>query len=508
MDITIVGGGTAGWVIALLITKRHPKTHNITVIESSKIGIVGVGESTTGVFTNLITNGLYELGIDLNDFIIKTGATLKYGIKHKGWTKDLNDFYIGPIDSTQVSIGVPDPIFAYAHAYLNDKERPKATPLGFKTLKDSVGYNKDIGWTDLTWAMHVDSHLVGAYFRNLCMSAGVKLIDSEVTEVNLKENGFIKNLTLTDNTILESDFFVDCTGFSRKLMSSLSKEWVSYKEYLPVNTGMPFLTKYHENEYVPPYTTAWAQNAGWLWSIPLLDRKGNGYVFCDSFTSEESAKQEIEKNLGDTIDFNNLIKFESGRVKETWIKNCLVIGLSSHFLEPLEATSIHNTVVQASGFVFEFLKPTLEETVNQGSINLYNSRTSRMFDNMRDFVSLHYAGDREDTEFWKYMKYDAKKSDFILNLIETCKHRMPTINDFSEYFGSAGWPLYSYILAGIGKLSKDVCKKALDETIVTGNLLTLSQDTFKGYLDDIYNISQQEMKYQEWISFFRSLRNN
>lgn len=508
MNITIVGGGTAGWITALLIAKRYPSKHKITVIESSRIGIIGVGESTTGVFTNLITNGLFDLGLDLNDFIVQTGATLKYGIKHQSWTKNINDYYFAPIDSTRISDGVPDPIFSYAHGYLDDLERPKATSLGFKTLTDSVGYNSLSGWTDLNWAMHVDSHLVGKYFKKICLQSNIKLIDSEVDDVVLNEKGFIKSLKLSNDDTLDSEFFIDCTGFNRKLMSKLSTEWVSYKEYLPVNSGIPFLTKYKEDEYVPPYTTAWAQSSGWLWSIPLLDRKGNGYVYCDSFISEDSAKREIENRLNDNLDFNNTIKFESGRVKNTWVKNCLVIGLSSNFLEPLEATSIHNTLVQATGFVFEFLKPSLEETVNQGSINLYNSRTSRMFDHLRDFVSLHYASGREDTEFWKYMTYDAKKSDFILDLIETCKHRVPTINDFPEYFGAAGWPLYSYILAGIGKLSKEVCKKTLEDSLPQGNLLELSKNTFQEWLDENYNISYNEIKYQEWVSIFRTLRNN
>ena len=131
-------------------------------------------------------------------------------------------------------------------------------------------------------------------------------------------------------------------------MKHLPSKWVSFKENLPLNTGMPFHLKYKEGEIPEPYTTAWAQKAGWMWQIPLLDRKGCGYVYDDNFTTPEKAQEEIETILGQEIDPIRIIKFDSGRQESAWIKNCVTIGLSSAFLEPLEATSIHSTIVQAN----------------------------------------------------------------------------------------------------------------------------------------------------------------
>lgn len=522
MKIVIVGGGTAGWVTALMAASRHPN-HTVTVIESTKIGVIGVGESTTGRMTDILNNFRYNYGCDHNEFIAETGATLKFGIKHKGWTKNIDDYYIGPIDGSWTSDKRPDALFAYGLHKFNDKELIKSSLCGFwthhgysncnKFTKDFIPQGEGLGFTSsYRHAMHVDAHLVGQYFKKICMRRNKNTIhiDDQVVDVNLhQDTGNITSVLLESGRKIEGDFFIDCTGFKKILMNKFDSQWVSYQKYLPVNTGLPFQLKYQDNETPEPLTTAWAQDAGWMWQIPLMDRVGCGYVFSDAFTTVDQAHDEIEKRLGRKIEPLKVIKFDTGRQERSWIKNCLAIGLSSAFLEPLEATSIHTTIVQADRFVFEFLKNTVEETVNEGSINLFNKRTAEIFDDTRDFIVLHYMGDRSNSDFWKYINTGATQTEFVKDLLEMVKVRLPTANDFPSYAGSAGWPLYSYVLAGIKKIDKQKVIKELDfELGSLGNMYDITGQAYFDLQDKWYKEMQNYMTYKEFIEYFRTLRNN
>jgi hypothetical protein len=506
MKIVIVGGGTAGWAAALIICRRQLGVHDITVIESTKIGVIGVGESTTGLFTNLITNELWDLGCDHDELIAETGATLKYGIKHKGWTNDINKHYFGPIDGSETMKAVPDPFFAFAHACMPEKDLPRTSLFGNNTLDNTTDFTKNGDWQSRTHAMHVDAHLIGQYFKKICLKNKVKHIDTEVSHANLDENGFIKSVNCSDNTIVEGDFFIDCSGFNRILMKQMGAKWNSFQKNLPINTGMPFQLKYLNDEVPEPFTTAWAQSAGWMWQIPLLDRKGCGYVFCDAYTTPDKAKEEIEMRLGREIEPIKIIKFDTGRQESSWIKNCLAIGLSSAFLEPLEATSIHTTIAQITWFAFEFLKPSYRDTINPASIEMYNKRTRRIFDDTKDFLVAHYMGRRTDSEFWKYIDTGVTKTEFVDYLLETCKSRLPSINDFPEYYGSIGWPLYSHVLAGIGRLPKEVSTKALNDTIPTGNLKSVTAESYFSWLEQNRIYQKDKMTYKEFVEYFRQKR--
>jgi tryptophan halogenase len=266
-------------------------------------------------------------------------------------------------------------------------------------------------------ALHFDAHKVGKYFKKIVLkNTKIKHIDSEVLDITLTETGFISLLKLKNQEIVNGDFFIDASGFSRVLMKKLETPWVSYNKNLPVNSAMPFILDYKEGEMPDPFTTAWAQSSGWMWQIPVLERKGCGYVFDDNFITPDQAQAEIETTLGRKIDPIRVLKFDTGRLKNTWVKNCLAIGLSAAFAEPLEATSIHSTIVQLNRFVFEYLKPTVELTTNSGSINSYNRTVNRMYDDFKDFLVLHYMGGRSDSEFWKYISSGATKTEFVILL--------------------------------------------------------------------------------------------
>jgi tryptophan halogenase len=283
--------------------------------------------------------------------------------------------------------------------------------------------------------------------------------------------------------------------------------WVSYHDNLPVNSAIPFLLDYQEGEIPEPYTTAWAQNSGWMWQIPLLDRKGCGYVFDDNFITPDEAQAEIEARLGRKINPAKVIKFSTGRQELAWINNCVTIGLASAFLEPLEATSIHSTVVQIKNFVFDYLRDTTEETINQGSINIYNQRTRKMFDDLKDFIAMHYCGGRTDTEFWRYINTGVTKTEFVTNLIEMAKYRMPTHHDFPSYYGSAGWPLYSYVMEGLHLINKDVATKELQMPIPgIDNLEDAVKNDYVGHHEQWHEELTDQYSWAEMIAKFREDR--
>jgi tryptophan halogenase len=509
MNIVIVGGGTAGWITAMMAAKRHP-AHSITVIESSKIGIVGVGESTTGRMTDLLMNFYDDYGCDINEFIVETGATLKYGINHKGWTNNIDQSYFGPIDGSWTHASTPDPIFSWALAKLPHNRLLTTARCGYWIDNKMSTFNKyENSFLTPNHAMHVDAHLVGEYFKRKCLvNPNARHIDTEVQAVELDSiTGNIKSVKLQTGETVHGDFFIDCTGFSKVLMKELDTKWISYRDNLPLNTAIPFWIDYKKDETPDIATVAWAQKNGWMWQLPLMDRKGCGYIFDDRFTTPEKAQEEVESILGHSIDIRKVIKFDSGRQEAAWVKNCVAIGLSSAFLEPLEATSIHSTIVQAQMFIHQYVKPTIEETLNNGARNIHNQRVRNMYDDIKDFLVMHYMGGRNDSEFWKYVSSGVTQTEYVSNLLELAKTGVPNAHEFPSYQGSAGWPLYSFVMAGLGLLNKDVALAGLNFELPFNGSCEIAaahayyelQDTWKEDAKSCYS-------YEEFITYFRELR--
>jgi tryptophan halogenase len=456
LKIVICGGGTAGWLAALMI-KKVQADHDVTVIESSKIGIVGAGEGSTGLLTDIVQGINWNYGCNEQDFINETGATIKLGIKHQDW-KEVGHTYYAPIDGTNNS-----PEVTLCHALVNDIPAHIASQNGYLIFANKTNFciNNDQLENTHSHGYHFDAHLVGQYFKKIVSKDGITHIDSEILDVEVDDNG-IKSLSLANGNIVTGDFFIDCTGFARKLSSALGVNWTSYKQHLPVDTAMPFLVDYQPNEIVEPVTTAWAQKAGWMWKIPTKGRYGCGYVFDSRFIDEHQAQEEIESVLGHKIKPIRFLKFETGRLEKLWTKNCLSVGLAAAFAEPLEATSIHSTIVQLNSFVFDCLRNTLNDTINAGSQAIYNRRMSQMYDDFKDFLVLHYQTKRNDSEFWKMMSTGVTRTDNVNNIIEIAKSRLPKSTDFNAYFGYAGHPLWNWILIGLGYLDKTVADKELD----------------------------------------------
>jgi|TARA_B100001057_G_scaffold498862_1_gene607424 tryptophan halogenase len=463
MKIVVVGGGTAGWLAALMISKIRPD-HTVTCIESSKIGIIGAGEGSTGSLTNIVQNEMFDFGCNEQDFIKECDATIKLGIKHIGWNEDPSKFYYGPIDGTPTSNDRCDIVFQHALGYRDQNYLHLATELGYKIHHNKNSFVQING----NHAYHFDAHKVGQYFKKICDT--VTHIDSEVEHVQLdSESGFVRSVKLSNGDTVQGDMFIDASGFNQVLMKAVGGKWKSYKENLPVNGALPFLLPYEDDEVIQPVTNAWAQNNGWCWQIPTKNRRGCGYVFSDEFVTPDQAHAELEQTIGRKVDPIRHIKFDSGRQETLWIKNVLSIGLCAAFAEPLEATSIHTTIMQLKHFVYGCLGKDQNDTCNIGTVDDYNKKNAHLYDTMKDFLVAHYTCGRKDTDFWKYINSGATSTDFVNSMHEVCKHRVPNATLFPRQEGSAGWPLWSYVLAGTGALKSEVAEKEVkfnDDEIV------------------------------------------
>ncbi len=463
----VVGGGTAGWLAALMM-QRHAAANglaaDITVVESSKIPTIGVGEGTTAVFRQV----LYELKMDEVEFVRATGATIKFGIRHKDWRRK-GYTYDGPIDDPNLL--APNPAFTPAeqasaldvYAVSVDRSVAETHLFGHLMARNKSPFGLDPKTNELIpsgpfqHAFHFDQARVGAWLRE--KAEGIELIDGEVEDIRRNpETGDIEALLLKEGGEVAGDFFFDCTGFRKKLIAQcLGAKWVSYRDTLPVNRAMPFWLEHREDQDIAPVTLAWAQKAGWMWSIPTRDRVGCGYVYSDEFTTPEQAKEEIEEVLGHPIEPRNDIRFDGGRLDRAWIGNCLALGLSSSFLEPLEATSIHGTVVQLMIFTKFHMKNAA--AASERDRENYNKAVIQQLDDFRTFINIHYVGER-DEPFWRHVRQNCIHEKAREMLAHWSSH-MPRRSDFPAFPGNLphiNEQLYYPVLDGLGLLDKSTAK--------------------------------------------------
>jgi flavin-dependent dehydrogenase len=442
MNITIVGGGTAGWIAAYFILKAQPKMHKITVVESSSIGIIGAGEGSTGILRDVLSGFFFDSKENINEFIEATDSTPKLGIRHVNWAKDSN--YFAPIDISTTAYSLTDYMFKYALFRYGNKNIHKTSLLGLDyEAKDYTGPG----------AFHFDAHKIGEFFKDKCISDGVTVIDAVVTQVNTNDSDFVSSIILDSGQELYGDLFVDCTGFKRVLSSKIGVTWVDYSHVLPVNTAMPFLLDYAAGEEFVAETKATALSSGWMWDIPLKTRRGCGYVFDSKFISEEDAQKEVEEYLGRKITPIRFINFTPGHVDKFWKNNVLSLGLSSAFVEPLEASSIHNTIAQLALFVKEFLLSTPEDTFLPINQDIYNKRAEFLNQITIDFISLHYQGGRDDSPFWRHIRDNKVMTENVRILLEKAKGKIPGYVMMEGMWASHSIPLANYILAGMGLIT-------------------------------------------------------
>jgi tryptophan halogenase len=461
MKIVIVGGGTAGWLAACYLAKFNHSSdslNEITVIESSKIPIIGAGEGSTGIFTKIMRNQFASWGMSEKEFLYETESTLKLGINFKDWNGIGTQFYspIQPSETNMAGIDV-DLLVSYAFGnYYDSSTSGYLMANGYSTYSN---YGKTING----YAYHFDAHKVGKYFKKYAQKNGVKVIDTEVE--SLQRNSLTGELESVQTTIgkIEADMWIDCSGFSRVLIGPMGGGWKSYAEYLKVNAAIPFMENFKEGEVPNLETLSHAMPNGWMWKIPTQERYGCGYVYSDNHTTYDKAVDELIQTLGREVEPLRNIKFDCGRVETPWVNNVIAIGLSQGFVEPLEATSIHATIIQLDFLLSNSLNfvSNKADIVFDSNIKRYNTFANKLFDDIKDLIQIHYMTEREDTEFWKNYKYEVSKTEKVQHILDVCKHRSPSMLDFDLYHGSANWGVWCWTLIGLGILTKETAQKTL-----------------------------------------------
>ena len=379
--ITIVGGGSAGWLAALALNTRYPEKQ-ITVIASEEIGILGAGEGTTPFFTKFLS----QLNIPAMDIIKYCSGTVKLGIEFKHWRADAKNYFhsFEDLDGLYYTDKTSSTYSCFTYELAQNKQVP-------------VVLRGDVPCSVSPWALHFDANLLAKYLKETALSRGVKYVDARVTKLELSTRGEIVGVQLTSGDVLDTTFLVDCSGFARLGLGGTYKDlWVSYKKRLPVDTAIPFFIPHDNN--VTPVTEAIAMKYGWVWKIPVRDRYGCGYVFDSTQIDKEKALAEAEEYFGVPLNSPKEFKFYPGRYTNTLVKNCLAVGLSQSFIEPLEATSLWTTCTVLDCFL-------QHDGINNWRDRKVSSEVNRVYadimDNIVDFVHLHYFTTRKDTEFWR-----------------------------------------------------------------------------------------------------------
>ena len=394
-SVVIAGGGTAGWMVAAALARVLGPRLTITLVESSEIGIIGVGEATIPAIQQF--NKLVKL--DEVEFLRHTQGTFKLGIEFVDWHEKGHAYMhaFGPVGRDLAYI-------PFHHYWLRDQQSAGSLwDYSFNWLAAKQARFArteripDTPLTGLLWAYHFDASLYAAYLSRLAQGMGVRRVDGKIAAVLQDSAGDVRALKLEDGRELAAEFFVDCTGFRGVLIEqALKTGYEDWSHWLPCDRAMAMPSA--RNEPLLPYTRSTALEAGWQWRIPLQHRTGNGHVYCSAYTSDERARELLMANLdSEPLADPRPLRFTTGRRKLLWNRNVVCMGLASGFLEPLESTSIHLIQVAIQRLILLF--PHRDD--NEERRREFNRSAAAEYEYIRDFIILHYyANDRRGEPFW------------------------------------------------------------------------------------------------------------
>lgn len=452
--VCIVGGGTAGWLAALWLIRLRKGYCRVTVIESSKIGIIGTGEGTTGQFFNVVRNIWGDFGIDEADFIRGTGATFKMGIRFHNWRGD-GSSYIAPIDNTP-AVNNGDDYVLLDHCLQHGVDKMHlSTFCGNLAERGLVDIGKNWSTTYGFHAYHFDGQAVGRYLKHLVeVDPNCQVIDSEVRDFELDSRGHVDTALLVNGQRVKADYWIDATGFARIISKKLDQKWLSYRDHLLCDRALPFQVPYDSNEPVAPLTEARAHSAGWQWQIPVQRRYGCGMVFSSQHQTSDQAVAELSQHWGRDIEPIKEIRFDPGRLDHPFYRNVMHLGLSANFLEPLQATNIHLQLAQLQTFDRLLLKKDAI-TVDPAVVKRASEVVIKSMDQFADLIQLHYRSGRADTEFWRDVQ-NTPVRDQVAYLEAIARDRWPADHDWdSVLWGAAGYGVFIYPMINYGYFDFD-----------------------------------------------------
>lgn len=451
--IIVLGGGTAGWMSANILARTWiNRGLEITVIESKDIGTIGVGEGSTPALRNFFKS----MNIREDEWMPTCNATYKCGITFENWSiipgyeryfhpfsMDIDDFllkhFFKSVYARKSGLNIPanpDPYFLACFLAKNSLAPIASENFPFES----------------TYGYHFDANLLGKFLKNHAQKLGVEAREGTIREVKLSEQGDIQKLLSDTGEEFTADFFVDCSGFSSRLIQqALEVPFISYKDNLFNDAAVALASPSAEN--IPSETLATALKCGWAWKIPLSNRVGNGYVYSSEYCNSDEAETELRQHLGileADVEARHL-KMKVGRVEKHWHNNCLAVGLSQGFIEPLEATALMLVQVTLENFVKAY------ELGNFGNRNeaQFNSNIHGFFDGVRDYIVAHYkTNSRSDSEYWldnAHNKNISKILGNIFNAWQSSKNLSEALTQMkaNRYYNDVSWHC---LLAGMGIL--------------------------------------------------------
>ena len=428
--IVVAGGGTAGWMAAAAIARTMGRAVSVTLIESEAIGTVGVGESTIPPL--VAYNRL--LGINEAEFMRATQATFKLGILFDGWRNGQDRYFhsFGLTGKDHWSAG-------FQHFWRYGVER------GFSRSYDDYclelvaamkGKFAHLPDDRMNYAYQLDSGLYAKFLRAMAEKDGTRRVEGKIARVELNaESGHIAALHLESGEAVEGDLFLDCTGFRALLIEgALRAGHDDWTHWLPCDSAIAIQT---ENLAPPvPYTRAIAHEAGWQWRIPLQHRRGNGIVYCSRYMDKDAALDRLLSTIeGRTLVQPNFLRFGAGARRRQWHRNCIAVGLSGGFMEPLESTSIH--LIQRA--VLRLIRMLPLGEISERDVAEFNDQQMTDMLQIRDFLVLHYkVTERGDSPFWRYCR-DMDVPDTLAQKIELFRETGRVFRRNEELFAENSW---------------------------------------------------------------------
>ncbi len=424
--IIVLGGGSAGWLTSLLTREFYP-SFDITLIESEEIGILGAGEGTVPHFIEVLD----FLRIPISALIRECSATLKIGIKFTNWHGDGTSYFHDFLAKQELEEWCFDDQFRYnmlttwligqgihldsVNFYAKLGEQWKVpfilndlNDVALTNYRDPITAVQHLG----NIALHFDARLLARFLSQVAQNhRQIKRVEGKFSRVTEDTDGNITGIHLENGNYVPCDFVFDCSGFARLLLGKHFKEkWIDYSQHLPLDTALPFFIE-HDGKNFPPYTESIALKYGWMWRIPVQNRYGCGYVFDSSYINEDQAKAEVEEYLGHEIHPPKTFRFQAGTYANTIVKNCFGVGLSQHFVEPLEATSIWTF----SKNLINFLKSGAIMRLDPELTAYFNERCRQVIEPIPEFLYLHYLTERNDSPFWREFRSKTRVMDTMSN---------------------------------------------------------------------------------------------
>ena len=439
--------------MAACLFNHHWPDCRITLIESSAIGIIGVGEGSTPQLKSFFN----KIGIAESEWMPAANATYKNGIHFEGWSSDPQcKSYFHPFNTT-LDVHTLKEFFLATLLRRSGRDVPTHPDLYLlpaRVTAQNRGPGRDEDWPfDIAHSYHFDAHEVGQVLKRVATARGVEWIDARIADVEIDGDGAVSALLSDDGQRLTADFFVDASGFGALIIEkALGAKHRGFEENLFNDRAVVMPTPVAPSG-PEPATRAIAMEAGWRWSIPLQHRTGNGYVFSSRYLDKEQAEEDLRSALGVGNDVEaRHLQMRCGRMEDSWVSNCLAIGLAQGFLEPLEATALHLTINTLEAFITAIERDGMNPDVR----TKFNEEIGARFEGIRDYIVCHYrASSRRDNEYWRDNTSHDRLSDPLKEIFTawyTAKDLVPVLRQQTEYYPAMSWHC---LFAGYGNFPPD-----------------------------------------------------